>query len=485
MSEKTRQVKNAFLYLVPVAVGNLVPLATLPVFTRILSREDYGLWALAQVYAVFAAGLANLGLPIGYERDFFERREGERASELLWSVCLFSAASFALFGALTWMWRGELARLVIGSPEHGGLLFWAFCAAAVLALKQYFLIRLKNGEEAGLYMRFAVADSLAVLAASLFFVAGLRAGPVGLVWGPLAGGGLILAALAAHALRRLPPRLAWAPLGGALSVSAPLVPRTFLGLLGGQLDKYLLGLISTLGGVGIYTIGQRVASVVFVYMSAVENVYSPQVYKRMFDLGPAGGESVGRYLTPFAWVSASVALALALFCEEGLWLLTPPSYHGAIDVVILLSVHYGIMFFGKQPQLIYAKKTWISSALSVVSLALTVALCVPLIRRGGALGAAWGILAAGALSGAAAFALSQRAYPIRWEYRRILPAFALLCAAAPVLIWLRAHGAPYPARLAFKAACLGLCAWLGARSGVLTRENADLLRGLLPLRRAA
>ena len=71
MASKEKQIKNSLIYLLPVFIGNLIPLAMLSIFTRILTKEDYGVLGLAQVYAIFASGLANFGLTVGYERNFF------------------------------------------------------------------------------------------------------------------------------------------------------------------------------------------------------------------------------------------------------------------------------------------------------------------------------------------------------------------------------------------------------------------------------
>ena len=80
---KDKQVRNMFVYLIPVAVGNLIPLLTFPILTRVLTKEDFGLWALAQIYALVVSGLANFGLTVGYERNFFEYRDPKRGAQLL------------------------------------------------------------------------------------------------------------------------------------------------------------------------------------------------------------------------------------------------------------------------------------------------------------------------------------------------------------------------------------------------------------------
>ena len=57
-------------------------------------------------------------------------------------------------------------------------------------------------------------------------------------------------------------------------------------------------LLASVGGVGIYSIGQRVSHIIFTYMTAIENVFSPQVYRRMFDLQDKGGEAIENILPP-------------------------------------------------------------------------------------------------------------------------------------------------------------------------------------------
>ena len=65
-------VANSFRFLLPVVVANLVQLVTLPVLTRLVPAQDFGAWALAAAFALTAGGLASLGLPGVYERNFFQ-----------------------------------------------------------------------------------------------------------------------------------------------------------------------------------------------------------------------------------------------------------------------------------------------------------------------------------------------------------------------------------------------------------------------------
>ncbi len=483
MTSKEQQIKNSFLYLLPTVVGNLVPLLTLPIFTRILTKEDYGVWGLAQVYAIFMSGLANFGLIIGYERNFFQYREPKRSAELLYSTLFFVTVALSAIALLTFLFKAAFSRWIIGSAQHADILFWSFCTTGILNLKTYYLTYYKNTENAKAFARYTIDESLLGMVFSLFLVAYLRIGVIGLVWGQLLASLIIFTALSINFLKIHPIVASWDVLKDSLKLSYPLTPRIFFGVIGNQFDKYMIGLMASIGGVGIYSIGQKVANMIFTYMTAIQNVYSPQVYKRMFDLGGEGGEAVGRYLTPFAYLSVAAALIVALFSEEIIGLLTPVSYHGAIDIVIVLSMFYASMFFGKQPQLIYAKKTHITSLLTIMTIALNILVNIPFIMRWGAIGAAWGTLLAGLISGAISFLVSQHYYKIKWEYRKISAIFLLYMLSSVTLILLRHVQATYAVKLTVKFVSAAYFFYLGVRIKIITRENFEILRqSLSPLK---
>ncbi|MCX5847519.1 MAG: oligosaccharide flippase family protein [Deltaproteobacteria bacterium] len=479
MISKKKQIKNSLIYLLPVIVGNLIPILTLPIFTRILTPADYGVWALAQVYAIFMNGVANFGLTIGYERNFFEHKETKNVAGLLYSTLLFVIIAFIICGLFTYLFKYQLSGWIIGSPDHANILFWSYCATGIVGLKIYYLTYFKNTENAKALVWYTIDESLLGVLFSLFMVAYLRIGVIGLIWGQLLASCIIFSILSFRFVRFLPVSFNGEALKDSLKLSLPLTPRIFFGVIGSQFDKYMIGLLNTVGGVGVYNIGQKVGYIVFSYMTAIQNVFSPQVYKRMFDLGEKGGESVGRYLTPFLYISISMGLMVSLFAEEIISILTPKSYHGAIEIVMILSMLYGSYFFGKQPQLIYAKKTYITSVLTAVSIGLNILINIPFIMKWGAVGAAWGTLLAGLISGTVSFIVSQQYYEIKWEYGKIASIFLIFFGSTLAMILLRSFNIPYEMRVVVKLISLTGYLYLGIKLNVLTKQNYLLVRNMI------
>lgn len=483
MTSKDKQIKNSLIYLLPVIIGNLLPLLTLPIFTRILTKEDYGIWALAQAYAIFVNGVANFGLTIGYERNFFEYKESRQVSGLLYSTLFFVIIAFILFGLLTFLFKVPLSKWIIGSPEHAHILFWSYCATGIMGLKTYYLTYFKNTENAKAFVWYTIDESVLSVLCSLFMVVYLRIGIIGLIWGQLFSGLAIFLIISYSFIKIVPVSFSRNALKESLKLSLPLTPRIFFGIIGNQFDKYMIGLLNTVGGVGIYSIGQKTANIVFTYMTAIQNVYSPQVYKRMFGEGESGGKSVGVYLTPFLYISIAFAVLISLFSEEVISILTPKQYHGSIDIVIILSMLYGSYFFGKQPQLIYAKKTHITSILTLVGIVLNIGINIPFIQKWGVIGAAWGTLLAGLISGGIAFWVSQHYYEIKWEYKKLFAIFLLFYLSSIIILLLKHFAIAYSIRLITKTLLLGLYVFLGMKLKVITLENYETLKRSLPLSR--
>jgi len=476
MINKQKQLRNTLWYLIPVIVGNAIPILTLPVFTRLLSVEDYGIYGLSLVYAIFINGISNFGLSVGYERNFFENKNDLQRAGLLYATLVFIIGTYLLSAALTYIYREPLSKLVIGSPQYGHILFIAYCATGMTALKTYFLTYFKNTGNAKLFVWYTIDENLTTVLFSWIMIRYFEMGVAGLLWGQLLASAIVFLLLSIRFLRKLPFNIDFTLLKSSLKLSIPLTPRIFFGVIGNQFDKYMIGLLNTVGGVGIYNLGQKIANVTFTFMTAIQNVFTPQVYSKMFNEGESGGVFIGRYLTPFLYVSAAVGLVLSLFAEELIIILTPVSYHGAINIVTLFSLLYVTYFFGKQPQLIYAKKTGITSLLTLLSISLNIVINIPTIYLWGVEGAAWGSLVAGIISGSIAFRISQKYYKIVWEYPKlllILGSFFVFALLSLAFLKLQIF---YELRLSAKIGFLLIFALIGYRLKIVSKENILLIK---------
>ena len=205
MPDKEKQVKNTLVYLLPIITSNVFPFITIPVFTRILTKNDYGVLALTLVYAVFVTGLANFGMTAAYDRNYFQHRADPlHTAQLLYSILLFVLANFVVFACLTYVFRGNLSRLIIGCSDHGDILFFAFCAQFFSSINYYYLTYFRNSEIAKDFATYTIAAALINFVISLLLVAYLRIGVIGIIYAQLCSGVVIFGVLSCKFQATLP-----------------------------------------------------------------------------------------------------------------------------------------------------------------------------------------------------------------------------------------------------------------------------------------
>jgi O-antigen/teichoic acid export membrane protein len=475
-SGTSTSVAHSLGFLTPVVVGNLVQIVTLPVLTRRVPTEDFGAWALATAFALTLGGVAMLGLPTVYERNFFQYGDPRGRATLLTSVLACSAAGLALAGAVTFWWRAPISLWLTGVAGHGDVVTLAFAGFSMTSLKEFFMVYLRSDEDAAGFALFSMADRILTGVFQVALVTLTSLGVNGVIMGQIAASGGVLVVLLVRFSRRMTWTFAWPPLADSLRLSLPMLPRLLVASLSNSVDKYLISHLSSLGAAGVYAIGQRVANLASVYGDAINFVYRPKVYQMMFSEAPDAPVAIGRYLTPFAYVSTLCAFAIAVFSEEALRLVAPGAYYGAIGIATVLSLHYGSLFFGKMPQIFYARKTYWIPILTLGAVVVNGAFVMAGIRWFGPIGAAWGVLGASVLNSIATFLVGQHCYRIEWEGRRLTEIFGAFAAAGLLTLAMRGGGVPYPALLCGKLVITAGYLAVGYRLGIVNAASLATLR---------
>ena len=68
---------NFFWYGLSFSIKSIIPLVSLPWFSKFLSLEEFGIFALSIFFGTFISGISNLGLLNVFERNYFEISENE------------------------------------------------------------------------------------------------------------------------------------------------------------------------------------------------------------------------------------------------------------------------------------------------------------------------------------------------------------------------------------------------------------------------
>ncbi|HEV8334805.1 MAG TPA: oligosaccharide flippase family protein [Candidatus Polarisedimenticolia bacterium] len=382
----THFLRNQPVYLLSSILAGAISFLILPIYTRFLSPEDFGLWSLfsiaAQVFAVFlTCGLDSVAIKHWHLAQDIEARQKVVSQSL--SLALVLGAIGSGLGILVF-WLGH--DIWVGRV-HGGLIIVGTFIAALQSMLNVGMgvIRAQNRPFAFGCLSFTrVAVQLSVSG-----TAALR-GHLNLqvaAWAWLAGEATALVILLAF----LRPRALFARsfANEALQYGLPMVIAGFGNFVLFGADRYFLAGFRGLREVAVYAVAYKVATILEV---AVVRPFAIGWAAGRFQVG-SGDEGSAGYVRALALFLVPSVIMFAVVCclrREIIALVAPAGYEKAAFLIpILLGAYFflglsyplnvGVMFRDRPTPV--AAATWVAVLLNTVG-------NIALIPSWGATGAA-------------------------------------------------------------------------------------------------
>ncbi|MDD5421872.1 MAG: oligosaccharide flippase family protein [Candidatus Omnitrophica bacterium] len=485
MATAEHKIKNILFYLIPSFIGNALPFITLPIITRFLSPQDFGISALAMSTTLIIANILVCNVDTAAYRYYFEYRKNTKEVAGLINTSL---AYILLVGVVSipivYFASNAISRLIIGSAEYAQALFISYISACLSVLVNFYLMFYRNMEKAKDFSYLKTIQTLIGTILTLVLIIKFRMGYMGLIYATFGSFLIAFLVVSARFMIDFPFHFRAKMLIDNLKYGIPLLPNMFSGSIYQFFDKYMLQRIVSLSSTGIFSIAQNISTRLFTFMTAVQSTFEPIFMKDMFDRGAEGARSVGRNFTVFTYISLSVILGTILFGEEIIYILAPSSYYGAINVFMILLGAISMQTFGKivGPQLAYPKKAYLSFPISLAGLAVNISLNLFLIPKWGASGAAFATFVTIALSNAISVFIAQKFYKIEYEKFFLLLIYSNVFISTFLLIYMRLIDAPILLKYGLKIASLAAYAYAGVRARIITKGNIRIVMNILRLR---
>ncbi|GAV30931.1 membrane protein [Coriobacteriaceae bacterium EMTCatB1] len=236
-------------------VPALTSLVTVPVFTRMVDKADYGNFYLVNSMTSLAATLATAWITSSVVRFYWVyERKGERdtyISTILWSTIGSIAAVSALAAIAVFAFPGAF------SDGVQRLLPIAFAGLGVNYLVQVLQQIMRAANRSSAYATLAVASNILATVFGVYFVAGAKMGAFGILLGVVIGNALLVP----FGLRNARSEGSLSPVHysrDALYEFArfgfPMVPSAISSWMLILSDRYIIGLTRNAGEVGVYSV---------------------------------------------------------------------------------------------------------------------------------------------------------------------------------------------------------------------------------------
>jgi O-antigen/teichoic acid export membrane protein len=451
----------------------------LPFYVQYLTPSDYGILALLASIEAPAKLFFRWGVDGAFMRYWYDC-EDLRARQRLASTLFFFL--LAVNGTL-------LVLSVAAAPFLSERLLHApgYTLALQLVLLNTFAIGftfipfhvLRMEKRAREFTALTFARSSSTLVLRILLVMGMGLGVMGIVVADLVVTAAMLLVMVRWFAPLIRPLFSKPVLRQSLAFGLPRIPHGFALQVMAVGDRFVLSRYMTLQDVGVYSMGVSFGLIAKIALGAFEYAWAPFYYATARE--PDAPRVFSAVTTYGVAALALMTAGLSAIAADLLDVVTRGQYVAAAGVVTWTAV--GVFFYGvyllTSIGLNITSRTQYYPLSTAIGAGANIGLNFLLIPRFGIIGAAWANGAAYGVQAAVAYHLSQRFYPVRYEYGRVCRALA-----AAIVAYASARELPsMPALAGLLARGVTVIVVMGALLWVTKFFNAEELRALNALRR--
>lgn len=317
-------------------ISKLFAVALLPLYTRHLTRADYGaaevlLAAVVAFSIFFRLGIIEALLRFYYERE--EERSLDR-QQVVRSAVAFLILAITAGALLVAAFAGPLSEALLDRRETE-LMLIAAGGLWVFTLYELLMALFRLDERARAYFTASFANVLLTIALTVWLVVGEDEGARGLLLGNFGGSAVILAGLFWVHRRRVALVPSLATVRPMLRFGLPTMPAELSLYALNVIDRVALARLAGLAEAGLYALAVKFSQVVTVVVRAFNLAWPPLAYSIRSD--DQARRAYSLVVTYYLLVSFTIVLALSLLARWVVRALAAPEFFDAYEAVPLVA----------------------------------------------------------------------------------------------------------------------------------------------------
>lgn len=382
-----RLARDSLSYGVAMLLVRGLQIFLLPVYTRVLGSDDYGIVETVTIAGALISLTVALEISQGMARHIADAQD-ECARRAFASTAIgFTVLAYAAFAlAVAVFADGLTSWLFVDKASPQTLVL----AAAAIAVNGVFIIvqdLLRWQLRPGSYVLASLAYALGGAGVGIWLVAVQGIGVVGVFWGQFVGAllGMVVSLRGAKGL--LERVFDWQRLRTMLLFSLPLVLSGAAVFGNSFIDRIVVRELLGLEALGVYGVTARFTSVVSILAVGVQAALSPLVYRHWREAGT--GDALGRVCRFYCAAMVPLVGFISLFASEIMGTLTGPAFYLGSKILPLMTL--GAMFstlYVFAPGLFLGERTGRVALLNVTGALVNLILSLTLVSWLGLTGAA-------------------------------------------------------------------------------------------------
>jgi O-antigen/teichoic acid export membrane protein len=388
----------------------------IPVFTRYLNPEDFGVVATFMVLVNAFGVFTGINVHGAVQVNYFQKQKQEFRI-FVTNVMLVLLTTFILVllvVALSSHWLEELTNV-----SRSWILVAVICAASQF-LTTINLVLWQVENKAKFYGLYQLLQTLLNAGVSLALIIYIGMGSDGRLSG-FASATIFFAVMSFIVIFRrnfLSFKYDRAYIKEILQFGIPLIPHRLAIWLRSDVDRILLTSMIGLSATGIYYIGFQVGMVIGILTAAFNKAFAPYLFTELKNIDDTKKVNIVKFTYAYFAILLFVAVFLGLMAEKYLVYVLGEVYSESSSVVFWVSLGFAFdgMYLMVVNYIFYEKKTRILALITLFTGVVHVLLSFLFIKMNGIVGAAQATACSYLLSFLLVWVASSRIYKLPWNF---------------------------------------------------------------------
>jgi O-antigen/teichoic acid export membrane protein len=401
----------------------LLGFVLIPLYTKNLTPEMYGVWALITLCGTLAGVVFYLGVSSALARSYYDYPEGPGRKAAVNTALLMSSFGAVAQISAGLIWGERMSVAVFGSAEFAPHVRLALVGSALGFLNQLFYVLLRFERQSTAVIILNVGSLLSGICLIVYLLLALKLGVLAPVLGEALNQLILLAALGWTCRKWLGGRISRSEVRLQLAFGLPTVMTGLLYFLHTAGDRFWIKKFGDLTDVGVYALAARIGMLIHLLLiGPFGQIWTPMRLE-MKD-NPGAAQFFGRVLTYYVLAGLIFALTLTLFSPEVVGLLARGQDYAvaakAVPLVVCAHGIYGLVSL-LDSGIIFSRRIHLTAIMAGVALAVNAASNFVMIPRLGFIGAGWSLLISMSVFSIGIALVSNKLFPVWVAPPGVLP----------------------------------------------------------------
>lgn len=469
--------QDSAIYGLLMAVSKFAILLILPIYTRFLSSEQYGILDTIILTGTVLTTIIIMGQDEALGRFFYDSKKDQRKN-LTTSALSIIVCCGVLISAICLVFADPIVHAVFGNTEYIYEFRLIVIYAVVTTLLNFFRAVARWTFRKGTFFLLSAGPTALIFILTLLAIAVFKTGIRGAIYAQIIANSLFIV-ISLYQFRALiaPPSFA-SFINPFFKYGTPIMIMSAIGSAANVIDKSLY--IKLIGdtSLGLYSMGYRYSLFMSIPLTAFWVAWGPMIFTIYKEKN--ANETVKMGINLFAALFGFALLCQTAFAEPIIYVLASGAYMECIVFAIPLALSLIFEAFANLTAtgINITKKTYLNTVSFIIGLVVMIASAAPLVRFIGAPGIAYAVLAGRVITYIIRTAASYRVHHFR--YNLLKPHLLLLFSFGLSLMIMAVTFESFTASFVFRCLIIFLFLLVAWRMFLSEKARQKLLSYLRP-----